>query len=120
METTLNYQSIENQTAKAILVVIDGKKSWIAKSICKINEADKTITLPDWKAREFNRPAFSAKMNATYAKMAKEVAAAKANFTEEEKKADDEDNLRLAVYSHYDKKSGEYYAITKSGKRVNA
>jgi hypothetical protein len=47
--------TIEQETSKAILVVVDGQKCWLPKSIItwdEVGEGDALVSLPEWLARK--------------------------------------------------------------------
>jgi hypothetical protein len=50
--TDIDYDSIEMETDKAILFLIDDEEVWLPKSTIEIDEKTKTITLPEWLAKK--------------------------------------------------------------------
>ena len=116
METiNINYTNIENETEKAIFVDFGTRKAWMPKSQVAVNE-NNTITMPKWLASKNRLIETSAdrRLDAMFANMKKEVEA-------HAKTADEKDaSVRKAIYSHYDKASGEYFAIDIYGERHNA
>lgn len=116
METiNINYTNIETETEKAIFVDFGTRKAWMPKSQVTIND-DKTITMPSWLANKNHlvETAADRRLDAIFAKMKMEVEAH--SESAEEKAA----SVRKAIFNHYDKASGEYFAIDVNGKRHNA
>lgn len=116
METiNINYNAIEKDTEKALFVDFGNRKVWLPKSQITVND-DNTITMPSWLANKNHlvETAADRRLDAMFAKMKKEVEDHAA--TAEEK----EISKRNSIFNHYDKASGEYFAIDASGKRHNA
>ncbi len=119
-QINITYIAIESETEKALQVRFENRTEWMPKSQVTIND-DNTITMPAWMANKKHLiERVNSREESMYAKMRKEVEDAKANKTDEEMKADAKDALHRKIYSHYDKRSGEYYAIDVNGKRHNA
>lgn len=46
------YDEIVHETTMAWLITIDGDEVWIPMSICKLNEQNREIEMPEWLAIE--------------------------------------------------------------------
>ena len=47
-----NIESISAETDKAWLISIGGGEYWLPKSICKISQDQKMVTIPEWLAKK--------------------------------------------------------------------
>lgn len=115
-----NYNNIEKETEKAIFVVFAcGRQGWLPKSIITIDSESKSIELPDWKARDLKIDEASIARDARRVEaMKKEIAKMEAEMTEAQKEEEARVSAHNAMFSHYDARRREYYAIdSKTGKR---
>lgn len=117
-----NYNTIEKETEKAIFVSFTcGRQGWLPKSICTVCEADKTIELPDWKARDLRIDDKSiARSKRENAALERSIAQGWARMTDAEKAEADKNTKLHEIYCHYDRRRDEWYAIGTNGKRYYA